>query len=109
VSGAQAPLRQLELWPAPGGAWRWRYVEEPPAGERTILVSNTAYLSLDEAERAARSAYPGLPLRRSRSAESRLHRRQRRARLEVTVFSLVVVLSVVLRLLRGNAGAGSSP
>ena len=53
------PVADLDVYPLDDGRWAWRYLE--PA-TRIELNSNEAYATHDEAEEAARRAYPDVPL-----------------------------------------------
>ncbi|GIG90474.1 cytochrome bc1 complex cytochrome b subunit [Plantactinospora endophytica] len=55
---APADADRIELWRDRAGRWRWRC-----RGAGVLLTANQLYLSRDEAERAARTAYGDLPLR----------------------------------------------
>ncbi|GII94542.1 hypothetical protein [Sinosporangium siamense] len=48
---------RVEVWPTEEGRWRWRYVGH------VVLLSNMDYLSVEECEHSARTAYPDLPLK----------------------------------------------
>jgi hypothetical protein len=69
VSEEQADAPRVEVWQQRDGSWRWRYVgvaEEE--GEPLRLLSNEPESSEEEAVSAARLAYPGVPLRVTRTA-----------------------------------------
>ena len=53
------PVADLDVFPLDDGRWAWRYLE--PA-TRIELNSNEAYASREEAEAAARRAYPDISL-----------------------------------------------
>ena len=57
----------VEVWEAAPGSWRWRYAEPPPgqpdAGAVVDLPSSTDYADAQAAAAAARTAYPGVPVR----------------------------------------------
>lgn len=57
----------IEVWEAAPGSWRWRYAEPSPsrsdAGAVVDLPSHTDYADAEEAAAAARTAYPGVPVR----------------------------------------------
>ncbi len=67
-TGTAAEAR-TEVVPAPGRTWRWRYVELSEDGERLVLTSNTEYPGEEAAATAARTAYPGVPLRPAATAD----------------------------------------
>lgn len=56
----------VQVWQTARGAWRWRYVEPPPghedAGARAELENLDDHDTPDAAGRAARTAYPGVPV-----------------------------------------------
>jgi ubiquinol-cytochrome c reductase cytochrome b subunit len=53
------PVRDqvIQLWRNPDDTWRWRW-----CGSGTELTGNEAYLSRDEAMKAAKEAYAGVPV-----------------------------------------------
>ena len=53
----------VEVWREPNGFWRWRYIEPSPVGEGPVeLYSNDVYEFSEQAGKAARGAYPGVPV-----------------------------------------------
>jgi hypothetical protein len=49
----------IEVWQHRPGLWRWLF---RAGGDHTEILSNETYRSLQEALRAARVAYPGVPV-----------------------------------------------
>jgi uncharacterized protein YegP (UPF0339 family) len=59
VTNQDPPAAVVDLWRERSGEWRWRYRE---ARDHTELRSNEDYRSREEAARAARVSYPGVPV-----------------------------------------------
>jgi ubiquinol-cytochrome c reductase cytochrome b subunit len=57
------PPGHLELVPAPGRTWRWRYVEPTAEDEPLVLISHIEYADPQSARTAARTGYPNTPFR----------------------------------------------
>lgn len=96
----------VEVWREPNGFWRWRYVEAMPAGESPVeLYSNDIYEFSEQAGKAARAAYPGVPvllLNRAPDAPADQEHSVRRPRVRRRILALlgVMVALLVLRMRR---------
>ncbi|MBX6357152.1 MAG: ubiquinol-cytochrome c reductase cytochrome b subunit [Micromonosporaceae bacterium] len=60
--GDGPPAARIEVWQEFGLVWRWRYVEPTGGAKDLELTSNIDYPSEQEAAKAARAAYPGVPI-----------------------------------------------
>jgi len=84
--------RYTVAWQLGDGRWRWAYVEETPEKRELELVSHKEFLSREEAERSATTAYPDVHVRPPAGPRAGSGRRK-----ELVVVVVVVAAVALMR------------
>jgi hypothetical protein len=96
MSDERETTRRIQVWRQPDGMWRWRY-RDPTLG--ADLVSAEVYESEEAAARAARWAYPGVPIDRV-SAAGLPNRMNRLLVRSAAVLAFIAIIRRPLKLFR---------
>lgn len=84
---------RIELWRQRDGLWRWRY---RPSDNHLELTSNQGYPARNDAEGAARTAYPGVPIGEPADGQGDRSHREGGLRLSAAVAVAALVVAALV-------------